>query len=202
MIRGAERVFVCGHLCPLQHLSGDFLTGLFVVWLRLYGSAFRLGIERKLGRTTVRPTLSNRDYESERIKSVQYVRNGLWMKRRWLVVVLAVFYFAVVFGGASLKIDYSHISQYISELNASGSAWSWQIGYFGFLPLGLLGFVLLLVVRPGTRLSGTSGIGYWLLIGEPIAYAASAFAPCDPGAPAKVAFRRISTMPLAWLLFS
>ena len=132
----------------------------------------------------MRTTLSNRDYKFER-KRVQYVRNGLCLKRRWLVVALAVFYFAVVFGGASLKNDYSHISQYISELNASGSAWDWQIGYFGFLPLGLLGFVLLLVVRSGMRLGRTSGIGYWLLIGEPIAYAASAFAPCDLGCPSE-----------------
>ena len=109
--------------------------------------------------------------------------NGFRFSGRWLVVALAVFYLAVLFGGASQKSDYSHISQYISELNAAGSAWSWQIGYLGFLPLGLLGFGLLLVVARSTRLSGTSQIGCWLLIGEPIAYAGSAFAPCDLGCP-------------------
>ncbi len=109
--------------------------------------------------------------------------SGVQRDGRWLVVALAVFYPAVLFGGASLKADYSHISQYISELNAVGSAWSWQIGYLGFLPLGLLGFALLLVVARSSGLSGISLIGCWLLIGEPIAYAGSAFAPCDLGCP-------------------
>ena len=105
------------------------------------------------------------------------------MNERWVVVVLALFYPLVIFGGASLKADYSHVSQYISELNAVGSAWSWQIGYLGFLPLGLLGFLLLLLVAPRTRLNGTSRIGCWLLVGEPIAYVSSALAPCDLGCP-------------------
>ncbi len=96
---------------------------------------------------------------------------------------MALFYPLVVYGGASLKADYSHVSQYISELNAIGSAWSWQIGYLGFLPLGLLGFLLLLVVAPRAGLNGISRIGCWLLVGEPIAYASSALAPCDLGCP-------------------
>ena len=114
---------------------------------------------------------------------MRYVGNGFWVSRRWLVVMFAVFYFAVLFGGASLKTEYNHINQYISELNATGTEWSWQIGYFGFIPLGLLGFVLLLVVAPSARLTGVSQIGYWLLIGEPLAYVGSAFAPCDLGCP-------------------
>ena len=108
--------------------------------------------------------------------------NGL-AGRRWSIVVLVFFYLLVLFGGASLKVEYSHVSQYISELNAVGSAWDWQIGYLGFLPLGLLGLLVLLVVAPRTELSGISKIGYWLLVAEPIAYASSAFAPCDVGCP-------------------
>ena len=108
---------------------------------------------------------------------------GVEINGRWLVVALAVFYPAVLFGGALLKADYSHVSQYISELNAAGSAWSWQIGYLGFLPLGVLGFALLVMVARSSRLTGISLVGCWLLIGEPIAYAGSAFAPCDLGCP-------------------
>ena len=103
--------------------------------------------------------------------------------RRWIVVAFVVFYPLVLFGGAALKPQYSHLSQYISELNATGSAWSWQIGLLGFLPLGLLGVVLLLVVAPRARLQGISNIGCWLLIAEPIAYIGSAVAPCDLGCP-------------------
>lgn len=106
-----------------------------------------------------------------------------WISSRRLVVALAIFYALVVYGGSSLKDDYSHISQYISELNASSSSWSWQIGYLGFLPLGLLGFLLLLVVVPQAKLSGISQIGGWMLVAEPVAYIGSALAPCDLGCP-------------------
>ncbi len=102
---------------------------------------------------------------------------------RWIVVALVFFYLLVLFGGASLKVEYSHVSQYISELNAVGSAWDWQIGYLGFLPLGLLGFLLLLLVAPRTSLTGIGKTGFWLLVAEPVAYASSAFAPCDLGCP-------------------
>ena len=106
------------------------------------------------------------------------------MHARWLIVGLAVYYPLVLFGGAALKAEYSHVSQYISELNATGSDWSWQIGYLGFLPLGLLGLWLVLVVTPRARLNGISKIGSWLLIAEPVAYVGSAVAPCDLGCPA------------------
>ena len=104
-----------------------------------------------------------------------------WISSRWLVVAIAIFYVVVVYGGASLKDDYSHFSQYISELNALDTSWSWQIGYLGFLPLGLLGVLLLLIVVSQAKLSGSSQIGSWLLVAEPVAYIGSAFAPCDLG---------------------
>ena len=110
------------------------------------------------------------------------------MSWRWLIVGLAVYYPLVLFGGAALKAEYSHVSQYISELNATGSDWSWQIGYLGFLPLGLLGLVLLVVVASRARLNGISKIGCWLLVAEPVAYVGSAFAPCDLGCPTMGSF--------------
>ena len=117
------------------------------------------------------------------MSSIGFIRNDAPIDGRWIVGALAVFYPLVLFGGAALKVDYSHISQYISELNATDSAWGWQIGFLGFLPLGLLGAVLLLVVAPPARLQGMSRVGCWLLIAEPIAYIGSAFAPCDLGCP-------------------
>ena len=102
---------------------------------------------------------------------------------RWLIVVLVLFYPLVLFVGGSLKVEYSHISQYISELNAVGTAWSWQIGFLGFLPLSLLGLLLLLLVAPQANLNGISKVGCWLLIAEPVAYISSVFAPCDMGCP-------------------
>ncbi len=92
------------------------------------------------------------------------------------------------------ETDYSHVSQYISELNATGSAWSWQIGYLGFLLLGSLGFVLMLVVAPSARLTGVSEVGYWLLIAEPVVYVGSAFALAIWVVPAQGVFPKISIM--------
>lgn len=120
--------------------------------------------------------------------STRYIGDRLWASRRWLIVAFALLYLTVLFGGASLKTDYSHISQYISELNATNSDWSWLIGFLGFLPIGLLGFVLFLVVAPSARLTGVSQIGYWLLVAEPIVYIGSVFAPCDLGCPSTGSF--------------
>ena len=117
------------------------------------------------------------------MSSTKLTGNDSSTYRHWFVVALVVFYPLVLYGGAALKAEYSHLSQYISELNATGSAWSWQIGLLGFLPLGLLGVVLLLVVAPRARLQGISKIGCWLLIAEPISYIGSAVAPCDLGCP-------------------
>ncbi len=105
------------------------------------------------------------------------------MGKRLIIIALILLYVTVVFGGASLKADYSLTAQYISELNATGSEWSWQIGYLGFLPLGLLGLFMLVTVARNTQLTGISLMGTWLLAGEPIAYLGSAFAPCDLGCP-------------------
>ena len=116
------------------------------------------------------------------------MRNDAAIYGRWIIAALAVFYPLALYGGAALKADYSHLSQYISELNATGSAWAWQIGFLGFLPLGLLGVVLLVVVAPRARLQGISKIGCWLLIAEPIAYIGSALAPCDLGCPSTGSF--------------
>ena len=67
---------------------------------------------------------------------------------------------------------------YISELNAMDSVWSWQIGYLGFLPFGLLALISFSVIAQNERLSGVSQIGFWMLIVKTIAYAGSAFALC------------------------
>lgn len=119
--------------------------------------------------------------KGNRISTLQGV--GLPWSGRWLILALALFYPTVVYGGALLKSEYSHISQYISELNAVGTAWSWQIGYLGFLPLGVLGLAAWMAVASRLKLAGASKVGYWLLLAEPVVYAGSAFAPCDLGCP-------------------
>lgn len=103
--------------------------------------------------------------------------------RRRLIVVVAVSYLAAVYGGGWLKGDFSHLTDYVSELNATGTAWAWQISAFGFVPFGLLAFALLWAVAPYAPVVRTSRLGYWLLAAEPVAWIGSALAPCDPGCP-------------------
>ena len=104
------------------------------------------------------------------------------MHRR-LVIALAVSYLATVYGGGWIKGDYNHVAQYVSELNATGTTWAWQIGTLGFVPFGLLAFALLWVAAPIAPVTGISRAGYWLLGAESVAWIGSALAPCDPGCP-------------------
>lgn len=58
--------------------------------------------------------------------------------------------------GGQLQPDYSHVSQYISELNACGTPWGREIGLYLFLPLGIAMTAFLLTIRPYIQLRGTS----------------------------------------------
>ncbi len=85
--------------------------------------------------------------------------------------------------GAEIKPGYSHLSHFISELNATGTPWAAELGYWGFLPLGLLFAAFLLAAMPVAQVSGASRLGLWLLWSQPIAFVGAALAPCDPGCP-------------------
>jgi hypothetical protein len=82
-----------------------------------------------------------------------------------------------------IKPGYSSLSQYISELNATGSAWAWQIGYFGFVPLGMLLAAYWLAANALIAVDGVSRLGWWLLWSLPLAFIGVALAPCDLGCP-------------------
>lgn len=85
--------------------------------------------------------------------------------------------------GAAIKPGYSSVSQYISELNANGTAWASQLGLFGFVPLGLLFASFLVAGRSVANVRGASRFGWWLLWSQPIAFVGAAVAPCDAGCP-------------------
>lgn len=106
-------------------------------------------------------------------------------RKTGLFAAVILTYVLMLFGGAALKPGYSHISQYISELNATGSAYAQAIGWFGFLPFGVAALLLWHAVRPHALAAGANRAGYWLLLAEPVAYIGSAFAPCDLGCPAE-----------------
>lgn len=104
-------------------------------------------------------------------------------RHRLLVVAVAVSYLATVYGGGWLKGDFNHVTDYVSELNATGTAWAWQVGALGFVPFGLFSFALLWAAATVVPVIGISRVGHWLLAAEPVAWIGSALAPCDPGCP-------------------
>lgn len=85
--------------------------------------------------------------------------------------------------GAAAKPGYSSVAQYISELNATGTAHAWALGLFGFVPMGLLFAAFLVLVTPLARATGASRIGLALMWSQPIAFLGVALAPCDAGCP-------------------
>lgn len=100
---------------------------------------------------------------------------------RGLIVLFVLVYVAMLFGGAALKPGYSAMSQYISELGATGSAHAVLISIGGFIPVGVLAACLLWAMAARVSVSGASRVGYWLLLCEPLAWLGSALAPCDLG---------------------
>lgn len=103
--------------------------------------------------------------------------------QRRLLVLFVAMYLLMLFGGAALKPGYSPVSQYISELGASGSEHARLISLFGFIPVGVLAALLLWASAARAPVTGASRLGYWLLMFEPLAWIGSALAPCDLGCP-------------------
>lgn len=85
--------------------------------------------------------------------------------------------------GETIKPGYSGVTQYISELNATGTALANEISWFGFVPVGVLLAAFLFVAQPFARVRGASRLGWWLLWSQPIAFIGVALAPCDVGCP-------------------
>ncbi|MCL1077527.1 DUF998 domain-containing protein [Parashewanella spongiae] len=100
-----------------------------------------------------------------------------------LIIAVIFSYLLMLLGGAALKPDYSHVSQYISELNAINTPYADVISWFGFGLFGLISAITIVALAKHVPVSGMSKFGYWLLLAEPIAYLGSAFAPCDLGCP-------------------
>ncbi len=99
-----------------------------------------------------------------------------------LVLVAAAM---VLFGTlyfASLRPNYSHITNTISELGEAGATNAREVAFGFFLPVGLLVWLALWLVRRGASdryalfaLVALSCLG--------AGYVVAAFFPCDPGAP-------------------
>jgi hypothetical protein len=86
----------------------------------------------------------------------------------------------VLIGGATFP-SYDHVSQYISELGATGAPRGFEVSWFGFLPIGILicAFAIFAgLAAPRSVLAVLGFIGVFLFS---IGYVGSAFFPCDFG---------------------
>ncbi len=92
------------------------------------------------------------------------------------MVVLGTLYFA------SLRPGYSHIANTISELGETGAPRARLVAYGFFLPVGLMVWLALWLLRRA-RPDKEASAALLALSCLGIGYVVSAFAPCDPGAP-------------------
>jgi len=97
-----------------------------------------------------------------------------------LTVAFGVLFYGI---GATIKPGYSSVSSFISELNATDTAWASALGYLGFIPLGILFAMFLITAHSLAQVEGASKLGWWLLWSQPIAFIGVALAPCDAGCP-------------------
>ncbi|MGI2259838.1 DUF998 domain-containing protein [Shewanella sp. GXUN23E] len=69
-----------------------------------------------------------------------------WIK--WLPVLSYLWLVLTVLIAGAFYPDYSHVSQYMSELGASGAPHAWSVNYLGFVPTELLLLVFLALLLP------------------------------------------------------
>lgn len=94
-----------------------------------------------------------------------------------------ILFSAVVIVSAALRVDYSHVANFISELGATGTPFAGLMNYAGFLPGGLMlaAFgVALAKALPRRRVATLAAI-LVTLFGAGVAV--SGIASCDPGCP-------------------
>jgi hypothetical membrane protein len=90
---------------------------------------------------------------------------------------------AVVVAAGVARGNYSHVSNFISELGATGTPYAGLMNYAGFLPTGLMLVAFgigLAKVLPGRRVASLAAV-LVMLFGAGVA--ASGIASCDPGCP-------------------
>jgi len=86
--------------------------------------------------------------------------------------------------GGQADPDYSHSSQFISELGAAGALQRNLVNFAGFLPTGLFLFGFVLFGHSSFPPAKNAVLGWWLLTGASIGYVIAALFPCDTGCPA------------------
>ncbi|MCF8506697.1 MAG: DUF998 domain-containing protein [Caulobacter sp.] len=99
----------------------------------------------------------------------------------WAAIIGAGLLVLMTVAGAAAWPGYSHVSQYISELGATGAPHGRLVSLGGFLPIGvlLMTFAVLAALIPPRGVLKTLGcIGLFLFA---LGYLGAAFFPCDFG---------------------
>ena len=105
--------------------------------------------------------------------------------RFWIALTVATWLYTVFLLPAWLRPDYSPLSQYISELGASGAPHAGWVNWAGYLPSGAFFAIALASFWRHWRARGVQIAGLALLFCEPLAWIGSAIFPCDLGCPAQ-----------------
>ena len=87
----------------------------------------------------------------------------------------------ILFG--ALVPNYSHLSDYISELGAIGTPQGWWVNRLGFLPTGLLAAVVALGLPVITPRRQPARMASLLFLGVSVGYLGAVVWPCDFGCP-------------------
>lgn len=98
-----------------------------------------------------------------------------------LSAVLLAFVVTVI--GGALRPDYSHVSQYVSELGELGAVHASVVNAFGFVPIGVLVMLFLILAQRSLPRSIAARIGSLCMSAVGAAYLAAAVFPCEPGCP-------------------
>ena len=102
---------------------------------------------------------------------------------RLLLVASILYVIGFYFVGSAIKPDYSQLSNFVNEYNATGTAWAGTLTYAGFLATSILLSAFLVSATPLVQVSGASRLGFWLLWSLPASFFLALFAPCDAGCP-------------------
>jgi hypothetical membrane protein len=93
---------------------------------------------------------------------------------------VSIFALTVVLGGVAFT-GYSHATQYISELGATGAPHGRWVSWLGFLPSGLLLVVFAFTAPMALPRSRWTWLGFFFIAVYAFGLVASAFFPCDFG---------------------
>lgn len=84
---------------------------------------------------------------------------------RLLLIACILYVIGFYFIGSAIKPGYSQLANFVSEYNATGTAWARTLTFAGFFATAILFSAFLLAARPLAQVSGISRLGFLALAG-------------------------------------